>query len=250
MGSGNVITLSNDFIKNVVDTIEPHWGPLGWVTYKRTYARFIDAENRTEEWHETVKRVVEGNINLDPRLKGMGYGVGEKLPDPKLVKALTTEAQQLYKLVYGLAATPSGRNLWVSGTDYQREHGDSLNNCWFVAIRPQAYGDSAIVPSYLDKSQESVSMPFAFMFDQLMKGGGVGFSVTRNNVDRLPAVDRTADLTIIMDKSNGSFDESHEAGALDRDEWLGEHGGPVAATVANDHFFYEVPDSREGWVHA
>jgi adenosylcobalamin-dependent ribonucleoside-triphosphate reductase len=247
---GNVITLSNDFISNIVDTVQPHWGPLGWVTYKRTYARFIDAQNRTEEWHETVKRVVEGNINLDPRLKGMGYGVGEKLPDPKLVKSLTDEAQRLYRLIYGLAATPSGRNLWVSGTDYQREHGDSLNNCWFVAIRPQVYGDSAIVPSYLDQRQESVSMPFAFMFDQLMKGGGVGFSVTRNNVDKLPEVSRAAELTVIIDKDNGSAEESREAGAVDRDEWLGAHGGAVAATVSNDHFFYEVPDSHEGWVHA
>ncbi|MCI1984319.1 MAG: ribonucleoside-triphosphate reductase, adenosylcobalamin-dependent [Bifidobacteriaceae bacterium] len=250
MSSNYVITLSNDFIQNTIDTVNPHWGPLGWVTYKRTYARFLDAQNRTEEWSETVKRVVEGNINLDPRLKGMGYGVGEALPDPKLVKSLTTEAQKLYKLIYGLAATPSGRNLWVSGTDYQRAHGDSLNNCWFVAIRPQAYGDSAIVPSYLDQRQEAVSMPFAFMFDQLMKGGGVGFSVTRSNIDKLPAVGRSAELTIIMDKDNGSAEESREAGAVDRDEWLGAHGGAVAAAVANDHFFYEVPDSREGWVHA
>jgi adenosylcobalamin-dependent ribonucleoside-triphosphate reductase len=250
MGSNYVITLPSNFIQEVVDTVQPHWGPLGWVTYKRTYARFIDAENRTEEWHETVKRVVEGNINLDPRLKGMGYGVGESLPDPALVKSLTDEAKKLYKLIYGLAATPSGRNLWVSGTDYQREHGDSLNNCWFVAIRPQAYGESAIVPSYLDQSQTAVSMPFAFMFDQLMKGGGVGFSVIRSNVERLPEVARTSELTIIMDKSNGSFEESREAGAVDRDEWLGAHGGAVAATLADDHFFYEVPDSREGWVHA
>lgn len=268
MASNDLITLSDSFVKNIVDTVTPHWGPLGWVTYKRTYARFIEAENRTEEWPETVKRVVEGNINLDPRLKGMGYGVGEKLPDPQLVKDLTDEAQKLFKLIYGLAATPSGRNLWVSGTPYQHAHGDSLNNCWFVAIRPQAYGESAIVPSYVDKREAAVSMPFAFMFDQLMKGGGVGFSVTRSNVDRIPEVAHTADLTVIMDKGNGSFDESVKAGAVDRDEWLGQHKDAASATGAadaagsanttassdaaasSDLFFYELPDSREGWVHA
>ena len=46
-----------------------HWGELGWVTYKRTYARWLDDKNRSENWDETVKRVIEGNINLDPRLQ-------------------------------------------------------------------------------------------------------------------------------------------------------------------------------------
>lgn len=247
MGAQGIISLSDDFIADVVDTVTPHWGPLGWVTYKRTYARWIDDEQRTEEWHETVKRVVEGNINLDPRVKNMGYGVGQMFPNPELVAELTDEAQRLYKLIYGLAATPSGRNLWVSGTPYQRRHGDSLNNCWFVAVRPQEFGDSAIVPSYIDKREKAVSMPFAFMFDQLMKGGGVGFSVTRKNVEQLPEVARTTNLTVIIDKANGSAAESLEAGAQDRDEWLAAHQG---AQTAEDTFFYTVPDSREGWVHA
>jgi ribonucleoside-triphosphate reductase len=34
---------------------------------------------RTENWDETVKRVVEGNINLDPRLHTAN-------PDPKVVE--------------------------------------------------------------------------------------------------------------------------------------------------------------------
>src|ERR1039458_4960196 len=38
---------------------QPDWGPLGWVTYKRTYARWADEDmKRREEWHETVRRVV------------------------------------------------------------------------------------------------------------------------------------------------------------------------------------------------
>lgn len=121
---------------------------------------------------------MEGNINLDPRLKDS--------PSDKLFNELTTEAQELFKMIYGLAATPSGRNLWVSGTDYQKRNGDSLNNCWFIAIRPQAYGASHILPDYLKKEQVAVSMPFSFLFDQLMKGGGVGFSVTQDNIKKYP----------------------------------------------------------------
>ena len=138
------ITLSNGFVKQQSKKIQPHWGPLGWVTYKRTYARFLEDKGRTEEWSETVKRVVEGNINLDPRL----HRADGSQPDSETVAALRAEAEDLFRLVYGLAATPSGRNLWVSGTPYQQAHGDALNNCWFIAIRPQAYGRSSIIPGY------------------------------------------------------------------------------------------------------
>ncbi len=243
MTTTDPIRLSDDFIRQATSEITPHWGPLGWVTYKRTYARFLDDKNRSENWAETVKRTIEGNINLDPRLKPNEIG----LIDPAVITADTQEAQDLFRLIYGLAATPSGRNLWVSGTPYQRAHGDSLNNCWFVAIRPQAYGDSEIVPPYLKQDQKAVSMPYAFMFDELMKGGGVGFSVTRKNVSQLPQVDRTVPVTVIMGKSNGSYDECLKAGAQDRDEWVAAHGDPADDPSV---YFYDLEDSREGWVYA
>lgn len=243
MADTAVVRLSADFIRQATSEITPHWGPLGWVTYKRTYARFLDDQNRTETWAETVKRTIEGNINLDPRLKPNATG----LIDPSVVAEDTKEAQDLFRLIYGLAATPSGRNLWVSGTPYQKAHGDSLNNCWFVAIRPQAYGDSEIVPSYLTKTQKAVSMPYAFMFDELMKGGGVGFSVTRNNISQLPAVGPTVPLTIIMGSSNGSYEECVKMGAKDRDKWIAQHGDPASD---DSTYFYNLEDSREGWVYA
>ena len=230
------IALSADFIDQVTREVTPHWGELGWVTYKRTYARWLPDQQRTEEWPETVKRVVEGNINLDPRLH-------EAPVDAQVVADLTQEAQRLFKLIYGLAATPSGRNLWISGTDYQHRNGDALNNCWFVAIRPQAYGDSHIVPSYLAPDQPAVSMPFSFMFDQLMKGGGVGFSVTPDNVRQMPRVDQRVDLTILIDPDSASYDASVALGAEDRTQWLARHS-------LADTRYYRLPDTREGWVLA
>ncbi|MBQ5548041.1 MAG: ribonucleoside-triphosphate reductase, adenosylcobalamin-dependent, partial [Prevotella sp.] len=230
------ITLSNEFIDKQLKTIQPHWGPLGWVTYKRTYARFLEDKGRTEEWPETVKRVVEGNINLDPRLKGD--------PAPSVAQELTEEAQNLFKLIYGLAATPSGRNLWVSGIPYQEAHGDALNNCWFIAIRPQKYGDSRIVPGYLDSKDEiAVSMPWAFMFDELMKGGGVGFSVTCDNVSKIPQVKHKVDLACVIDETNASAEECRSVGALDRAETFKTH-------QCDGYWTYRVEDSREGWVQA
>ena len=42
---------------------QPLWGPLGYFTYKRTYARPKE-DGTTEEWWETCKRVVEGAFNI------------------------------------------------------------------------------------------------------------------------------------------------------------------------------------------
>lgn len=228
------IELSQDFVDQVKAEVKPHWGELGWVTYKRTYARWIPELGRTENWDETVKRVVEGNINLDPRLQNKTISVGE-------YNGLVEEAKSLFKLVYGLSATPSGRNLWISGTAYEKRNGDALNNCWFIAIRPQKYGDSHIVPEYLDQDTKAVSMPYSFMFDQLMKGGGVGFSVVPDNIKQITAVDVKSDLVILIDKDSASYDDSIKAGAVDRDEWM-------ANNDLDESRYYKLPDSREGWV--
>ena len=230
------ITLDQGYIDQVKQTVTPHWGELGWVTYKRTYARWLPEKNRSENWDETVKRVIEGNINLDPRLKDS--------PSNEVVDELTNEAKDLFKLVYGLGATPSGRNLWVSGTDYQKRNGDSLNNCWFIAIRPQQYGDSHIVPDYLGQKQKAVSMPFSFLFDQLMKGGGVGFSVVQDNIKKIPAVDNKIDLTIVIDKKSASYADSVKLGATDKAEWAKQNEDK------SDYIYYNLPDTREGWVLA
>jgi ribonucleoside-triphosphate reductase (thioredoxin) len=230
------ILLPQSFIEEVRKTIEPHWGALGWVTYKRTYARWIEQENRSEEWHETVKRVVEGNINLDPRLKQ------EKVPF-YVIDELYAEAKNLFKLLYGLSGAASGRNLWISGTDFQKRNGDALNNCWFIAIRPQAYGDSHIVPFYLDdKNQITVSMPFSFLFDQLMKGGGVGFSVVKENIMKMPKVDQNVELVVIVGKENGDYDKIIAAGAVDRDEYFAKPEDGKNAII------HKTSDNREGWV--
>ena len=143
-----------------------------------------------------------------------------------------------------MSATPSGRNLWISGTDYQKRTGDSLNNCWFIAIRPQEYGDSHIVPTYIDKREKAVSMPFSFLFDQLMKGGGVGFSVVNSNIKQIPKVDNKIDLTVVINKSSKSHDASIKVGAVDKDEW--EKQNPDH----DDIIYYRLPDTREGWVLA
>jgi adenosylcobalamin-dependent ribonucleoside-triphosphate reductase len=230
------IQLAPEAVAAITEQVTPHWGPLGWVTYKRTYARWRDDQGRSEEWAETVQRVVEGNINLDPRLQ-------DATPASPVVAELQAEAVQLFKLVYGLAATPSGRNLWISGSDYQHRNGDALNNCWFIAVRPQAYGDSHIQPFYLHRDTIAPSMPFAFLFDQLMKGGGVGFSVANDNVAQLPPVDQKITVAITSDQGAKAYDEALAVGAVDAASDEAVHG-------TEDALRYRLPDTREGWVVA
>jgi len=42
---------------------KPNWDALGEFVYYRTYSRYIEKENRNEQWWETIKRVVEGVYN-------------------------------------------------------------------------------------------------------------------------------------------------------------------------------------------
>lgn len=87
-------------------------------------------------------------------------------------------------------------------------------------------------------------MPFSFLFDQLMKGGGVGFSVVNDNIKQIPKVDNKIDLTVVIDKSSKSHDASIKVGAVDKVEW--EKQNPDQ----DDVIYYRLPDTREGWVLA
>jgi len=137
--------LSDDFVSAYVGR-EPDWGfnGLGRVVYKRTYARPTD-DGGTEEWWQTVRRVVEG-------AQAIGAGLDED------------EERSLYDHMFHLRGLPAGRMLWQMGTpNNERLGGDSLVNCWFVDVAR---------PSDL-----------SWMFERLMLGGGVGFSV--NGAGRL-----------------------------------------------------------------
>ncbi len=128
----------------------PPWGPLGYITYKRTYARFDEDLGRTEEWHETLYRCCQGILDIG--------GI-----------FTLDEMQQLFDVMFNLKCCISGRALWQLGTKTVTRIGaDSLQNCWHVAIN-EPYA-------------------FCFTFNQLMLGGGVGFNITPEQVYELPVV--------------------------------------------------------------
>lgn len=164
--------LVNKYLKKKVP-----WGfsGLGYVTYKRTYAR--EKENgEMEEWPETIARCINGAQKIG----------AEYTPE---------EAKRLFDHVFNLRCNFAGRMLWQLGTDViERLGANSLLNCWFTSItKPE---------------------DFCFIFENLMLGGGVGFSVRRENIHELPKIKHDVVIT-------------HES--------------------TNDATFI-VPDSREGWI--
>jgi len=148
--------LPNGFANSFKDRQVP-WGPVGYVVYKRTYSRLREDLGRTEEWHETVERCVNGILTL-----------GGKFTE--------NEACELFDHVFNLRCSFSGRALWQLGTPNMKRIGaDSLQNCWAVAVNDP-----------ID--------PFCFTFNQLMLGGGVGFNITPEQVYSLPTVEFTPDV--------------------------------------------------------
>ena len=116
------------------------WGfnGMGEIVFLRTYSRTKENGN-IETWPETIQRVVNGAIEI-----GVPY--------------TREEAEELFDHMYNLRCSMSGRALWQLGTGMvARFGGASLNNCYFTNI---------------EKVED-----FEMLFDYLMLGGGVGFSV-------------------------------------------------------------------------
>jgi len=146
--------LSEKFIEQFRGT-QPNWGPLGYVTFKRTYARVVPGDGgRTEEYWETVRRVVEGCYTIQ-----LNHCRNLKLPW-NMQKAQRS-AQEMYQLMWDFKFLPPGRGLWMMGTDYIYERGSAaLNNCAFVST---------------DEINFSFSEPFCFLMDMSLLGVGVAF---------------------------------------------------------------------------
>jgi len=106
---------------------QPDWGPLGHITYKRTYARLIEAEGRKEEFWETIRRVVEGCYSIQKE-----HCIKLSLPwsDSKAQRS----AQKMFEKIWNFKFLPPGRGLWMMGTEFIARHGSmSLNNCGFAS---------------------------------------------------------------------------------------------------------------------
>lgn len=227
------IRLSEAFIEKYRD-VKPKFGPLGWVTYKRTYARWIEEEGRTEEWFETVRRVIEGNFNIT-------HMAGVETVD-------MAEMERAYHLMFNFCWLPPGRGLWQSGTAYAEKHGDSLYNCWQISTKPHKAGLSAIIPQGLKAEDMDPSFAFRFMLDISTKGGGVGFNAQRRNVQLLPVVKQHVDLKIVCRDDHPDYEKLKPyLDELTPEVQLAINEGRGTDLVV-DGQYHDTEDAREGWV--
>jgi len=143
--------LTDDFVTGY-KRIKPKWGPLGEITYRRTYSRIKD-DGKYEEWYETTRRVVEGCYTYQ-RWHCRRFGL------PWNAKKAQKSAQTMYELIFDMKFLPPGRGLWMAGTEYVEKRGSAcLNNCSF-------------------RSTEDIDIdfaePFCFLMDYSFLGIGVG----------------------------------------------------------------------------
>lgn len=144
------------------------WSPIGYLTYKRTYARPRD-DRSTEEWNETIERIVQAS---DSQLS-VGFTDAEK---ERLRYYLTT-----------LKGTVAGRFLWQLGTTTVDRLGLlSLQNCAFTTI-------------------DEPVRPFTWAMDALMLGSGVGVNLQREYVYKLPPVREDFQPPVRVDNAGADF---------------------------------------------
>ena len=168
------------------------WGPLGYVTFKRTYSRrlneFDPEATGSEEWWQTCKRVIEGMFAMQ---KDHVFLLGLEWNDAKAQRT----AKEAYDRLFNLKWTPPGRGLWMMGTKFVEEKtAAGLFNCAFRSTK-----DLSHKGGYL----------FAWMMDALMLGIGVGFDTEGSGTLAIKEPQHTNDTLVIDDSREGWVDSVH-----------------------------------------
>jgi ribonucleoside-triphosphate reductase len=137
---------------------QPEWGPLGYLTYKRTYAMDLP-DGTSEEFWQTAARVIEGMFRVL-----QGHCLHNHLPwSHEKAQAM---AQEAYERMFAFKWLPPGRGLSKMGTaSMYKVGGACLNNCGFVSTKNIGNPDV----------ENAFSDPFCWLMDMSMLGVGVGF---------------------------------------------------------------------------
>jgi ribonucleoside-triphosphate reductase len=131
------------------------WGPVGLITFSRTYARRLkedDANSDIESFDQAIDRIIKA-CNKQLRC---GF--------------IEEEQEELREIMLGLEGSVAGRFLWQLGTKTVDRLGlPSLQNCAITLVNEPI-------------------RPFTWTMDMLMLGCGVGFNIQREYVYELPKV--------------------------------------------------------------
>tara|TARA_B100001094_G_scaffold326112_1_gene381652 strand:- start:6369 stop:8336 length:1968 start_codon:yes stop_codon:yes gene_type:complete len=177
--------LSDSFVEPYKTAVVP-WGPLGYVTFKRTYARrlseFEPGTNGTEEWWQTCRRVIEGMFHIQ---KEHVVRLGLEWNDNKAQQT----AKDAFDRLFSLKWTPPGRGLWMMGTKFVEERtGAALFNCAFRSTQD------------IDRKGGYI---FSWIMDALMVGVGVGFDTKGAGTITIKEPEYTGDVHMIDDSREG-----------------------------------------------
>jgi ribonucleotide reductase alpha subunit len=152
-------------------SVEIPFGEVGYITYKRTYARRLnesDLDSKTEEFWQTVERELNAY-------------------EKQLKLVFSPEEKDRYRhLRMKMKMSPAGRFMWQLGTKTVDRLGlPSLQNCSFVVV------DNPI-------------RPFTWAFEMLMLGSGVGFNIQKEHVYQIPKVKKKIKIQR-MDTDDADF---------------------------------------------
>ncbi|MDH5182302.1 MAG: hypothetical protein OEX12_00295 [Gammaproteobacteria bacterium] len=162
--------------------IDTPWSTVGYLTFKRTYARkfediseeeadesLLDMNAPTEEFEDTVVRVING---CDKQF-GCGFTQEEEI--------------RLATYFLELKASVAGRMWWQAGTKTVDKYGlASMQNCAFTVV------DHPI-------------RPFTWCMDMLAVGAGVGYNIQQKHVDKIPAVKEWFEAPTRFDDGGADF---------------------------------------------
>ena len=183
---------------------------LGEFVYLRTYARYLEDIKKRETWYETVLRTTNYNINL-----GIQYKQQNQIPIDW--EQEEQEASLLFEQLFYLRTFPSGRTLYMGGTEIVKEYPLSNYNCSFTEIE-----------NFHD---------FVEVFYLLMVGSGVGVRIDRQKVKALPKVRKI------------TFESKYDASVrFNRTKEEMEH--TIREEQSKEIALIKVGDSKEGWCEA
>ena len=152
--------------------------PYQHFIYISRYSRWLEKEGRREHWDETVKRYFDF--------------FEENLKENNKFKLTADLRYELENAVLNLEIMPSMRALMTAGEALKRDNTAGYN-CSYVAInRVRAFDEILYI---------------------LMCGTGVGFSVERQYVEKLPTIAETftdSDTTIIVQDSKAGWAKSYK----------------------------------------
>ena len=180
MSEARSFKLSSSFLDEYKGK-QPNWGPVGYITFKRTYSRRKE-DGTNEEFWETCKRVVEGCYNVQKR---HCHRLGLVWDNVKSQRS----AQEMFQRMWDFKWLPPGRGLWMMGTDYiDRVGGAALNNCGYVSTEGIAV---------------DLADPFCWMMDMLMLGVGVGFDAKGTGLVKISQPKQGDDVFVVEDSREG-----------------------------------------------